>query len=845
MRQIFLGLALGVLLAPNLVSAYDTGTHEYLTAEIISSYNRNFPDKPLPVSWKMYLLDGSRREDDQFRALNHFYDPVHDIGFHDAALGTWNKSPDWASGENLQNQSKYKIAAGMASILSAAEKQQLNLISTETDFAWGRGIRAYARGDEALAAFILGHTLHLIEDLSVPEHTRNDAHPGDSPYEKWTAQFTLANRDGNLNLSLAPKIFPDLNSYFYELAKYSNNNFYSKDTIGIDQFNEPQLAYVSKDGKYFYAFKVDNSGDYHLAIYKRFGGSVLFSNSKDIDIETDDSKVVLRDYWSHLAPKAIQYGAGVVRLFIEEGEKAKNNPNFVREDPKSLLGEILDASRNVVVSAVENIRGLFAGPGKLADSGVSSVPVVQEVKPADISITEPQPAIASAPSAPPVSIEQDSLPAPTETPTPAVFSPEVPSPETVQTASPESAAPTHIFVAVGGPPPAPVISNPPADTSAPPEASSTDFSGAIEATSTEAMATSTEPAATSTPPAATSTEPAATSTPIQIFSFTATTTSSSTLRLEWSLSAMATSTLFELNPPAENQLYSGTSTQFDYSIPGIRSFDETRNFLLRASDDIGAEASATTTIVLPANGTAPPPPPPPGPSEPSGVIENLTWYLSTSTRELVVSGRVWSNNPLNTSRMEIEFLPLASGFMGVANHAGDSGPTGSTSTVAFSVPEGQYHFQARVADSTGTITPWLGENAVAVLFPPVPANLTGTFTQSDFPNGYCGFGKVSVVPSADIPIYSVEFYAACVNGDCLPPNTFRIFAADGTTLLAESDGAAASFGYPDTSLTFQNFTGTNQTTLKAGETYYATPYSSRGQCTVNPFDAEKNKFWLR
>ena len=54
-----------------------------------------------------------------------------------------------------------------------------------------------AKGDKEKAMFALGHILHLIEDSSVPDHTRNDPHPNDSPYEKWTSKFILARRKKN------------------------------------------------------------------------------------------------------------------------------------------------------------------------------------------------------------------------------------------------------------------------------------------------------------------------------------------------------------------------------------------------------------------------------------------------------------------------------------------------------------------------------------------------------------------------------------------------------------------------------------------------------------------------
>ena len=100
--------------------------------------------------------------------------------------------------------------------------------------------------------FALGHVLHLMEDMGVPDHTRNDPHPNNSPYEKWTEQFTLVNPDSDFYtriINKKPIVLDNLNSYFDGLAAYSNNNFYSKDTIGIQSgYNLPEPKFLYEDG---------------------------------------------------------------------------------------------------------------------------------------------------------------------------------------------------------------------------------------------------------------------------------------------------------------------------------------------------------------------------------------------------------------------------------------------------------------------------------------------------------------------------------------------------------------------------------------------------------------------
>jgi hypothetical protein len=62
------------------VFAYEVETHAYLTNEVIKFYNQHFSTNRIPENLKDYLIDGSRREDDPPRWMNHFYDPVYQRG---------------------------------------------------------------------------------------------------------------------------------------------------------------------------------------------------------------------------------------------------------------------------------------------------------------------------------------------------------------------------------------------------------------------------------------------------------------------------------------------------------------------------------------------------------------------------------------------------------------------------------------------------------------------------------------------------------------------------------------------------------------------------------------------
>ncbi len=353
--------------------AYEGDTHAYLTDEAVKFFDKFSTSTPLDPSLKDFLTDGSRHEDSVPRWMNHFYDPVHGMGLSDSLLGDWETSKGWADDGNNQNKLLYKAPSTISSILSAIQKKKLSEISSDTDFTWREAIRHYIKGEKESAMYTLGHVLHLIEDASVPDHTRNDPHPGDSPYENWTQQFTLAHPDPELEHRLegkTPPYFNGLGVYFDSLAEYSNSNFYSRDTVGIQSgynFPEPSYFDFEKDGKK-YAKKTDAEfGDYPLA---RVSG-VLDSDSKELI----NRPVIMSSYWSRLSTKSVQYAAGVITLFFKEAEAASKNPAPTVVEEKSFLGNMSDTVGNFFGSIIGTIRSAFS---RSSDRGNDEVTTTDE-----------------------------------------------------------------------------------------------------------------------------------------------------------------------------------------------------------------------------------------------------------------------------------------------------------------------------------------------------------------------------------------------------------------------------------------------------------------------------------
>ena len=246
---IFLLITAIVISGPSFVFAYsDQTTHPALTDETIDFFNSYLPDKAFSDSEKEIVKQGSIEEDAAPRWLRHFYDPVYERGL-------WGQlsSKQWAKATFEQ--------AGFAAVGLGSVNE---LFSAEDDYSWDRAIYEYTWGDRDRGLETLGHILHLIQDASVPDHTRNDPHPPvldlGSPYEHWTKQFD----DKNLTLveqlkGGQPIVSSNLDDYFDNLARYSNNNFFSKDTTP-DKTNDyltPEISKLVRDtNKNIYAYPI-------------------------------------------------------------------------------------------------------------------------------------------------------------------------------------------------------------------------------------------------------------------------------------------------------------------------------------------------------------------------------------------------------------------------------------------------------------------------------------------------------------------------------------------------------------------------------------------------------------
>tara|TARA_B100000745_G_scaffold114506_2_gene73837 strand:- start:846 stop:2537 length:1692 start_codon:yes stop_codon:yes gene_type:complete len=293
-----------------LAEAYAIETHANITAAVLETYQQKYGTETFARSDVLQIIDGSIREDDSIRYLNHFYDPINERGlrgrFSDFAPLNGLKLTTWAT--DILKQGNY----GFSSIRSNEP-----LFSSETDLTWQRAVYEYVHGDRNYALKALGHQLHLVQDAAVPAHTRNDAHPpwdlGGDMYENYTKDKKPDTLDDSQNI---PRI-TDIEDAINSVALFSNTNFLSRDS-GFNEYARPAQSELR--------FEAD------FGVHKEKGHKVTRASKtfnrkakrETIEYFFDDKDgEISKDYWRLLSREAVRYGVAVVDLFLKEVEKER------------------------------------------------------------------------------------------------------------------------------------------------------------------------------------------------------------------------------------------------------------------------------------------------------------------------------------------------------------------------------------------------------------------------------------------------------------------------------------------------------------------------------------------
>ncbi|MBI4522525.1 MAG: hypothetical protein HY695_01795 [Deltaproteobacteria bacterium] len=328
-------------------------------------------------SVQRWITDGAASEDvPVWRALNHFHNPLYQANatgqgpWSQAGLSDYQSSVRWAQNPN-QNS-----GGGIWSWVTARQR----LLAAQT-------AATKQRRDQALADTFraIGQLAHLVQDMSVPAHVRNDPHPISDGYEDWVPR----NRNLINSIIAGAPIYPtqsifslgipipdpiarepvarlwDTDQYTganpamtlspsIGLAEYTNANFFTDDTL-LRDFPFPARSSLAlrpvpepepKKQELRRYFRKDRDGDTieHIAVpsalYKFLPDAL-----KDKKIGLDSR--VYEDYARKLIPRAVGYSAALIDHFFR-GQldvdlfNDPENPGQVRVEGTNGSAEKLD-----------------------------------------------------------------------------------------------------------------------------------------------------------------------------------------------------------------------------------------------------------------------------------------------------------------------------------------------------------------------------------------------------------------------------------------------------------------------------------------------------------------------
>jgi len=407
-----------LLLYPSILFAYWGNVHVRITSEAVNNSSLiaesleqiGFKDGVThsikrrllgPKNIREWIEYGSKFEDrilcpnyfggyysrDSYEGIfrSHFYNPITNLGLTDDQ-GTPIGQSLIERSKDINNEWSYQMAKELYYAALTGDSTKYDnwamrdrlFIFVDEPFQGKENMNADEREKFFAWTFqALGHTLHLIQDASVPSHTRNDAHSAEilgiigehDPFERWTRKNVtddyyadyLDDVDSapwiiwkNHTDKIVPDIFIDTDQLSGEsenldqgLSEYSHANFLSNDSMfsfdlpekpttqadvpTYDIYNEEDVIWETYENlfgdevKFLYLKSKHTGGVDHLALC-----GILYHAERlgtpptpepypqpyyKVKYTTDDPEVN-KDYAEKLIPRAIGYSAGLLDYFF-------------------------------------------------------------------------------------------------------------------------------------------------------------------------------------------------------------------------------------------------------------------------------------------------------------------------------------------------------------------------------------------------------------------------------------------------------------------------------------------------------------------------------------------------
>lgn len=246
-------------------------------------------------AFKWWIIEGGYTADEpeSYMALRHFFDPTQNAQDKQSGEFVSYLTDDLdpyisplMMGANPRVNAKVWVQSKSPYSLDAGSEALGNAFSTST--ITGR------RDLLGKAWRCIGESMHLLADMTVPAHVRNDSHPGalsprweniknlkSDPYEDYVTAEEVADRVGY-------SVDPDLQSriskcssvaqLFDLVSKYTNSKFFSTDTIsGSDAVTKKHIRNFNAQAREYASPKLDS---YTFKLSARGAGSGYYT-SKD------------------------------------------------------------------------------------------------------------------------------------------------------------------------------------------------------------------------------------------------------------------------------------------------------------------------------------------------------------------------------------------------------------------------------------------------------------------------------------------------------------------------------------------------------------------------------------
>ena len=290
-----------------------------------------------PFIW--WLIEGGYTADEpeSYMALRHFYDPTgsgYDSQTHKGNVSYLTDSLDPTLSPLLMGANPRMDCKQWAITVSP---YSLKTFADNLSQAWKGSDLTANPGRYGKAWRSLGEMQHLLADMTVPAHVRNDAHPGalsrywenlkdlkGDPYEEYVTASEVKDRE---KYSVNPAFRTAIDKcvtpeeLFEAVSRFTNSRYFSTDTVtGIDgvtkaqasSFNKQPKAFASPllDGLKFLASSTADGSGY----YQNSAGSSLARRDADGRHRVD--RVCAMDQANTLVPAAIAANARLLDICI-------------------------------------------------------------------------------------------------------------------------------------------------------------------------------------------------------------------------------------------------------------------------------------------------------------------------------------------------------------------------------------------------------------------------------------------------------------------------------------------------------------------------------------------------